>query len=81
MDRCEVTIPNVQLLISINDDELNIDWDTVRAASAAYDAGNESDGALWAKILTLSYDQGFEEGQADMLNSQMLVFAPPAGHA
>jgi hypothetical protein len=80
MDRCAVT-NLVELRIAISDDDIDIDWASMRAASAAYDAGNESDAALWAKILTMSYDQGFQKGQECLLEQSLLATARPGGHA
>ena len=83
MDRCTLnpTKATIELKIAIGDDEIEIDWDIVRAASAAYDAGNQSDGALWAKILTMSYDEGFRKGQENIIEHHMLAMAPPGGNA
>lgn len=64
--------------------DLRVDMPSIETFSRAFDAGNRTDIACFAKIITTAYqngyDKGVEESEQRMFNTQFLL-AHTAGNA
>lgn len=67
---------------SVNDPDL--DWEAIDKQVEMYEAGSRDQLALGAKMLSMAFNQGYEQcmqDQAEVASKLELMFSLPAGNA